>query len=168
MKGSGLSDIFLEVGLVGQVSLDGVMSGRYYERAMSCHKTILECLKRRLLEQYLKHAETENIFTDLPPDSLVQLTAFLSKPSKASLESVISDEAIHGYISSYMAYCKDVQEGRMGKTAQLWITYMDHIHLLLSLVESVYVQEGRMGKTAQLWITYMDHIHLLLSLVESV
>ena len=36
-----------------------------------------------------------------------------------------------------MAYRKDVQKGRMDKTAKLWITYMDHIHLLLSLVESV-------------------------------
>ena len=36
-----------------------------------------------------------------------------------------------------MAYRKDVEEGRVGKTAQLWITYMDHIHLLQSLVESV-------------------------------
>ena len=62
-----------------------------------------------LFEQYLKHAENENIFTDLPPDSLVQLTAFLSTPSKASLESVISDEAIHGYISRYMAYCTYVR-----------------------------------------------------------
>ena len=78
MKGSGLSDIFLEAGHIGEGSLDGVMSGKHYERAMSCHKAILECLEWLLLEQHLNHAETENIFTDLPPDSLVQLTAFLS------------------------------------------------------------------------------------------
>ena len=133
MKVSGRSDIFLEAGIIGQGYVDGVMGGIYYERAMSCHKTIHEYIERLLLEQYLKHAETENIFTDLPPDLLVQLTAFLSKPSKAYLESVISDEAIYRYISRYMAHRKDVQEGRMGKTAQLWITYTDHIHLLLAL-----------------------------------
>ena len=40
MKGSGLPDIFLEAGLIGQGSQDGVMSSRHYERAMSCHKAI--------------------------------------------------------------------------------------------------------------------------------
>ena len=49
MKGSALSDIFLETELIGQGSLGGVMRGRHYERAMSCHKTILECLERLFL-----------------------------------------------------------------------------------------------------------------------
>ena len=37
MAGSGLSDILLEAGLIASGSLEGVMSGKHYDRAMHCH-----------------------------------------------------------------------------------------------------------------------------------
>ena len=101
---------------------------------MPFHKTILECPERLLIEQYLKqeywiwkhlHWLTSR---DTCPAECIRCNS-----SKASLESAMSDEAIHGYISRNMAYCERVQEGLIDKTAQLGITYVDHIRLLLSL-----------------------------------
>ncbi|KAL8620245.1 hypothetical protein ACOMHN_061436 [Nucella lapillus] len=46
MEGSGLSDIMQEAGLITSGSVNGVMSGKSYDRSMHCHKVILECLER--------------------------------------------------------------------------------------------------------------------------
>ena len=62
MVGSGLSDIFLEANMIGSGSLQGVISGKHYERAMHCHKTLLEALERLLLEQFMSGRNEENVF----------------------------------------------------------------------------------------------------------
>ena len=38
VNGTGISDIFLEAGLMSSGSLTGVLSGTNYSRAMNCHK----------------------------------------------------------------------------------------------------------------------------------
>ena len=50
MAGSGLSDILLEAGLLTSGTINGVMSGKQYSRALICHKTLLEALERLLLQ----------------------------------------------------------------------------------------------------------------------
>ena len=44
MDGCGLSDILLESNLISSGSLNGVMKGKNYSRAMKCHKIMLEAL----------------------------------------------------------------------------------------------------------------------------
>jgi len=44
MAGTGLRDVLVEAGLISGGSLDGVISGKHYNRALHCHKAILECL----------------------------------------------------------------------------------------------------------------------------
>ena len=47
LAGSGLSDVLLEAGLIVSVSVHGVLSGKHYERAMHCHKILLESLESK-------------------------------------------------------------------------------------------------------------------------
>jgi len=53
MAGSGLADVLIEAGLISTGSLMGVMSGKHYDRALSCHKVMRESLERLLLQVYL-------------------------------------------------------------------------------------------------------------------
>ena len=53
VNGSGLSDILLEAELMSSCSLQGVLSGKHYDRALHCLKILVECLDRLLLSQYL-------------------------------------------------------------------------------------------------------------------
>ena len=53
MAGSGLSDILLEAGLITSGSVDGVIKGKHYDRAMHCHKVLLEALEQLLFEKFL-------------------------------------------------------------------------------------------------------------------
>ncbi len=50
MDGSGLSDVLLEAGLVTSGSVPGILAGKQYNRALTCHKTLLEALERLLLQ----------------------------------------------------------------------------------------------------------------------
>ena len=49
MKGSGLSEILIESGVCASGSLEKVMSGKHYNRALRVHKLTVEALERLLL-----------------------------------------------------------------------------------------------------------------------
>ena len=45
LRGSGFSDVLIEAGLIASGSLEGVLTGKHYERALHCHKVIKEALE---------------------------------------------------------------------------------------------------------------------------
>ena len=55
----------------------------------------------------------------------------------SNLHDVLSDQNFIQYITDYEEYRQKERDGILGKTAQLWVSYMDHVHLILSLVEAV-------------------------------
>jgi len=137
MNGSGLSDILLEAGLISSGSLQGVLSGKHYDRALHCHKIILECLERLLLSQYLTSTGEEEVFTRLPEESKRILDKLLKTPSEETLDAVKIDTPMQQYIEGYQQFRESVKAGHLGKTAQVWTSYMDHIWLVLSLIHAV-------------------------------
>lgn len=52
VDGSGLSGVLLEPDLMSDGSLKGVLTGRNYNRAMYCHKSMLESIEGLLLQKY--------------------------------------------------------------------------------------------------------------------
>ena len=51
LNGSGMSDVLLEVGLISSGSINGVLSGKHYSRAMNCHRIMLESLEGMQLKK---------------------------------------------------------------------------------------------------------------------
>lgn len=137
MRGSGLEDVLLESGLVAAMSLEEVMSGKHYERSLHCHKVMLECLERLLLEQFMLKKGDANWFTSLPIESLQKLDDLAQAGSAVNLSSVLEDDNVCGLINSYLEFRDGVRNGDLGKTAAFWMSYMDHISLVLSLLEAV-------------------------------
>ena len=137
MAGSGLSDVLLEAGLIGLGSVHRVLSGKHYERAMHCHKILLESLERILLDQFLEQQNEDEIFAGLPEETTDKISNLISSQSKYAMDELMSDEVFITYIGKYMAFKKSVREGALGKTAQFWISYMDHIWRVLSLIRAV-------------------------------
>ena len=56
---TGLSDIFIEAGIVAAGSVSGVVEGRQYNRAMRAHKIVMEAMQR-LRMKYFKEWMDEN------------------------------------------------------------------------------------------------------------
>ena len=130
MKGSGLEDILLEAGLIGGGSVAGVMQGKHYDRAIHCHKVMLEALEGLLLEKFM---QTEgHPLSSLSPAARAKVDTLLQTPTPTSLDDVLCDSEITAVIQKFV----DFRHTDMGKTAKLWLSYMDHVHLLLALIES--------------------------------
>ena len=49
----------------------------------------------------------------------------------------MADENILESLKEYEKFCQSVRSGSLGKTSQFWLTYMDHVSLVLSLTRSV-------------------------------
>ena len=53
LEGSGFEEIVLESGLCASGSLNGVMSGKHYNRALNVHRVYLEAMERLLMKPFL-------------------------------------------------------------------------------------------------------------------
>ena len=137
MAGTGLADILIEAGLVRSGSMNAVLSGKQYNRAIACHKTLVEALERLLLQAFMKTTHEDQLMEVLPEDSCVLFEDFADSPSKLTQSYVLEDDSISAYIQKYLDFRSDVGSGKHGKTAQLWMSYMNHIWLVLQLLQAV-------------------------------
>ena len=137
MAGSGLYDVLLEAGLIGSGSVHGVLSGKHYERAMHCHKILLESLERILLDKFLEQENEDAIFASLPEGTRDKINTLIYSQTKYTMDDLMSDEGFITYMRKYTEFKKSVRDGVIGKTAQVWMSYMDHIWLVLSLIRAV-------------------------------
>lgn len=137
MEGSGFSDILLEAGLITSGSLKGVTSGTNYSRSLHCHKVLVESLERLILAQFLEMSEQEFLFQTVPQSSMDCIRALIHGPSRDTEAAVLQDPRVCSYINNYMQFRDAIRAGKLGKTAILWISYVDHVWLLLSLMQAV-------------------------------
>ncbi|KAL8594141.1 hypothetical protein ACOMHN_047881 [Nucella lapillus] len=137
MEGSGLSDIMQEAGLITSGSVNGVISGKSYDRSMHCHKVILECLERLILRKYLQMTGTEDAFPHLPDDSSALLASATGTSTQSAVKRLLEDKGMSEFLLAFEQFREDVRQGKHGKTARVWLSYMDHIWLVLSLLQAV-------------------------------
>ena len=135
MNGTGLDDIFVEAGLITPGSLQGVISGKNYSRAMACHKTMLEALERLLLTEYVISKDRAKLLESQSQETI--MTYLLELPSGATMEAAKEDDEMLSLVKDYNEFKESVRKGELGKTAQLWISYMDHVWLILNVTRAV-------------------------------
>ncbi len=132
MAGSGL-----ESGLISSGSLAGVMSGKHYGRALNCHKVMTESMEHLLLQVYLEDQNADDLFSSLSDESSQKVHNLVENPSQVTLDAMLAEDSISLIIKGYEEFRQSVATGHLGKTAQLWLSYMEHVHLVLSLLEAV-------------------------------
>ncbi len=137
MRCSGLEDVMIEAGLIGSRSLEGVMTGRHYARSINCHKVMYECLERLLLQQCLSRRGVTHVFAGMPEGALEKIDELVQSPSPDNLRNILEDVSFNFCITSYLEFREAVKNGLLGKTAVLWLSYMDHVAIVLSLLEAV-------------------------------
>ena len=129
MKGSGLSEIVIEAGVCASGSLDKVMSGKHFNRALRIHKVMLEALERLLLEKFEQSLPQTEILSQEASELLLNLS---KKPAHDTLQNLKENDACCSYFARY----KQFKDGELGKTAQLWLSYMDLVWLILTLIKA--------------------------------
>ena len=127
MKGSGFTDILIESGLMSVGSMKGIMSGKPYSRSINCYKDMAEAIEIMLLLKY-----TDDIGSELLPkksQSELRRTVnhFVTNRDKESLEIVINEPTFVGCLEKYSVFRTGVSKSSLGKTAQFWLSYADHV-----------------------------------------
>jgi hypothetical protein len=104
---------------------------------MHCHKILLEALERLLFEEFCFSLGEERPMMGLPDDSFELLKTLVDEPDNTSFDSALNNKNISYYIDAYAKFRHDARTGHLGKTAQLWVSYIDHIWLVLQLTKAV-------------------------------
>lgn len=132
MNGSGFSDIILEAGLISGGSIQGVISGKHFERSMNCHKSVAESLERQLMVKF--NSVSDIILSD---ETKTAIDHMAKCPSSENLTNLQKCQDFCNYIKEYEKFRNGVKEGTLGKTPQFWLSYVDHVKLVLSMSDAV-------------------------------
>ena len=112
MNESGLADVLLEAGIMSIGSMNGVMSGKTYCRAINCHKAMAESLERLLLDRYLETISLKG----LPGDLLRAIDHINNERSSENLNAAMQNKALANFLEEYCLFRQEVHGGSLGKT----------------------------------------------------
>ena len=118
-------------------SLNGVLSEQQYSRAMVCHKSMLETLERLLVQECMKNVNKDDLLSAVGDVSKQVLYNMLEMPTKTSLNTAVLNRDCIDLVDQLTDFKAEVRSGKFGKTAQLWITYVGHIWMILTLIQAV-------------------------------
>lgn len=133
MKGSGLSEILIEAGVCASGSLEKVMSGKHFNRALRVHKLTVEALERLLLCKFENSDSMGCVLSDEAKELFESLT---ESPSPHALQEVMKHKECKAYFDAYQKFKQTVRAGDLGRTAQFWLSYMDTIWMILALIKA--------------------------------
>jgi len=128
MAGSGFEELVIEAGICASGSIDRVMSGKHYNRAMRVHVIMVDAVERLLLRAFtgnkpkLEIAGLEELSTEL---SYHKVGEFVTKHEFTS------------FMKLYNEFLAQVRNGKLGKTAPFWLQYVDCVWQLLRFHRAV-------------------------------
>ena len=131
---AGLADVLVESNIVAAGSINGVIDGTHYNRAVRAHKIMYEALFRLQWELFTNWLQEKN-FTFIPHDFDVTLEAINKLMEVTSREGIIALNTCDSTKRIYSLFIDFCREDR-GKMFRFWHSYMSMVNLLLSFIES--------------------------------
>jgi len=122
--GSGFEDIIIEADICASGSIEKVMLGKHYNRAMRVHQRVTDALERMLMSEFMV------VYTDNIRDS-GELKTLGKFPTFDHLEDAQRSEHCLTVMTAYENFKIRVRQGELGKTARFWIMYIDCVWTLL-------------------------------------
>ena len=94
--------------------------------ALRVHKIVYEALERLLLDVY------ESLYGQLVDKEGTAVLDHLAKePCKATLLAAVASESCQKSLRHLDEFKESVRQGKLGKTARFWLSYMDKVGLIL-------------------------------------
>ena len=115
IKGSGFEEILFELDLCSSGSINGVISGKQYNRCWYIHEAFSEALSRIFIEQFI---------TTPIPDVLQNKIDVLDE----NVVGILQDLDVQAFFSEVNASIEKAFIGDFGKTTQYWMKYIQLIN----------------------------------------
>ena len=132
---AGLWDLLVESEVVSSGSVDGVLAGKHYKRALYAHKAVLEALFRSLWGQFEEWVRsTADTYVNLSP-LLLALSKARSRLSADSVRDLLNTETFQELLSLYQQFLS-LLASCYGPMAQFWLSYMDIVLLILRFIRA--------------------------------
>lgn len=129
MKGSGMEDLIIESGICASGSINQVILGKHYNRAMHVHQIMLDATERLLMTSFLKQPDSPSL-----PSCCESLAGSISR---SSMQDVLNNPEFQSFTEAYDSFREDVRQGKYGLTAKFWITYMNSVRLLFRFQQAI-------------------------------
>ena len=114
-------------------SLDRVMTGKHFNRALRVHKLVLEALVRLLLVRF---EEVHPRDASLSKEAFKLLMDLIENPGIDTASKIKHSEEFRTYFDKFNAFKSEALNGIHGKTAQVWTKYMTIIETILILIRA--------------------------------
>ena len=132
LRCNGFEEILVEPGIRASGSINKVMSGKHYNRAMRVHKLTLEALERLLLKKF------EDVHSlDCVSEAKDVLDTAISNLSQDVVNQAMENGNYENLFDLYESFKEKVRSGYFGKTPTFWMDYMDKIWLVLQFLRAI-------------------------------
>ena len=121
MRCSALEEVLIESGICASGSIEQVLTGKHYNRALRVHKVVYEALERILIQVY--QSLHGCLFHE---QEVTTLNHLVKNPCKDNLLACLASESCNKSLDRYVEFKETVQQGALGKTAQFWLIYMEN------------------------------------------
>ena len=133
LRCSGFEEILVESGICASGSINNVISGKHYNRAMRVLKLTLEALGRLLLKKF----EEVHAGLDCVSEAKDVLDMAISNPSQDVVNQAMENGNYENLFDLYESFKENVRSGDFGKTQKFWVDYMDKIWLVLQFLRAI-------------------------------
>lgn len=132
---AGLRDLCIESGLIAEGSINRVMDGKMYNRAIRVHKSIYEALMRLAWTEFIPYLEEKQ------PEKMEEVHIFLSKVTEAGKNEGSWNELLEvqsfAEVQSLWQKFLDHLRRENGDLSTFWMTYVDIVeNVLLALLRA--------------------------------
>ena len=131
--GSGLNELAVETGIVAEGSVNSVLEGRHYNRAIRFHKLVYEALLQLAWQQFILHYEHKF------PDSSQRLDNVVSLFQQTTVDSnsdLLENADVKIITNLFLDYLQMLRDGQQGELQQFWMSYLDMVDVLLGLIRA--------------------------------
>jgi hypothetical protein len=150
---AGLRDLAVESGIVAEGSVENVMSGKKYNRAVRFHKLVYEAFLRLAWKGFYPWFEEHHV-EHLPQlqDTIRLVGELHLDVSQETLNNVLQDPSCQCVMQLFDRYLDHLRESN-GPLSQFWMSYLDMVDILLGMIRAS--REGN-------WLLHMDAIRKMI------
>ena len=128
---AGLKDVAVQSEVVANGSIDSVLNGKHYNRAIRLHKIMYEATSQLLIQEF-EHTLSENDM-EIVRERKLQLEQLKLNLCYDELEKVLNIPQVQQWENLFQKYVDDLKQNG-SDMAKFWLSYLELCELLLDLI----------------------------------